>query len=124
MVTRWPSYQDLSPTTLHARCALRLITQALLERHIKFRWNFPFAFLVTHQDKTHTNTTPADVPDFQQALGLPPTKVEDFVYRAVHPNRCRKGPDSKEHQESSECRSSREPKPSLHPEIKRPEDCY
>ncbi|CAH2301108.1 Hypothetical predicted protein [Pelobates cultripes] len=57
-------FQDLSSSTLQARRALRPITQALMERQIKFRWNFSFALTVTYKDKTHTITTPADIPDF------------------------------------------------------------
>ncbi|CAH2327843.1 Hypothetical predicted protein [Pelobates cultripes] len=66
-------FQDLAPSTLQARRALRPITQALLERQIKFRWNFPFALTVNLQNKTHTITSPEDVPDFQRALKLPPS---------------------------------------------------
>ncbi|CAH2247124.1 Hypothetical predicted protein [Pelobates cultripes] len=70
-------FQDLAPSTLQARRALRPITQALLERQIKFRWNFPFALTVNLQKKTHTISSPEDVSEFQRELKLPPSDVED-----------------------------------------------
>ncbi|CAH2299288.1 Hypothetical predicted protein [Pelobates cultripes] len=72
-------FQDLSLSTLQARRDLCPITQALMERQIKFRWNFPFALTVTYKDKTHAITTPADIPDFQTDLNLPPSEVEDWT---------------------------------------------
>ncbi|CAH2315771.1 Hypothetical predicted protein [Pelobates cultripes] len=80
-------FQDLAPSTLQARRALRPITQALLERQIKFRWNFPFALTVNLQNKTHTITSPEDVPDFQRALKLPPSEVEDWTGLAANQTR-------------------------------------
>ncbi|CAH2315106.1 Hypothetical predicted protein, partial [Pelobates cultripes] len=55
------------------------ITTAFLEKRIKFRWNYPFALSVVTQNGTHTITTPADIPGFQQALGQPLTEVEDWT---------------------------------------------
>ncbi|CAH2245826.1 Hypothetical predicted protein [Pelobates cultripes] len=72
-------FQDLAPSTLQARRALRPITQALSERNIKFRWSFPFALTVTLQNKTHTITSPDDIPEFQRALKLPSSEVEDWT---------------------------------------------
>ncbi|CAH2320247.1 Hypothetical predicted protein [Pelobates cultripes] len=80
-------FQDLAPSTLQARQALRPITQALLERQIKFRWNFPFALTVNLQNKTHTISSPEDVPEFKRALKLPPSEVEDWTGLAANPTR-------------------------------------
>ncbi|CAH2329668.1 Hypothetical predicted protein [Pelobates cultripes] len=73
-------FQDLAQSTLIAQRALRPVTKALSERNIRFRWNYPFALVVIHQKVI---TSPADVPAFQQALGLPTDTVEDRTHLAM-----------------------------------------
>uniref|UniRef100_A0A8C5M280 L1 transposable element RRM domain-containing protein n=1 Tax=Leptobrachium leishanense TaxID=445787 RepID=A0A8C5M280_9ANUR len=71
-------YQDVSWITLQARRLLRPITAALREREIRYRWGFPLALHAQKGNTTYSIITPADVPGFLMAFGLPETDVADW----------------------------------------------
>ncbi|CAH2255813.1 Hypothetical predicted protein [Pelobates cultripes] len=54
------SPEGTTENPIKARRALKPITSALLEKQIKFRWNFPFALSVSTQSGIKTISTPMD----------------------------------------------------------------
>ncbi|CAH2248957.1 Hypothetical predicted protein [Pelobates cultripes] len=72
-------YNDLSPTTLEARRALRPITTALRERNIPYKWGFPFSIQVRHHNEWIAARWPEEIPRFLQRLELPSIAVPDWI---------------------------------------------
>ncbi|CAH2254895.1 Hypothetical predicted protein [Pelobates cultripes] len=72
-------YNDLSPLTLEARRALKPVTTALRDRHIDYKWGFPFALLARHQDSWISARWPAEIPRFLETLDLPPIQITNWV---------------------------------------------
>ncbi|CAH2250756.1 Hypothetical predicted protein [Pelobates cultripes] len=72
-------FQDLSRYTLQARKNLRPVTAALQAAGIQYRWGYPFSLSARRGQELHTIKAPADVQGFQQALGLPPTRVQNWL---------------------------------------------
>ncbi|CAH2252559.1 Hypothetical predicted protein [Pelobates cultripes] len=72
-------FQDLSRYTLQARKNLRPVTAALQAAGIQYRWGYPFALSARRGQELHTIKAPADVQGFQRALGLPPTRVQNWL---------------------------------------------
>ncbi|CAH2306497.1 Hypothetical predicted protein [Pelobates cultripes] len=84
-IHNFPQYANCKTSNLKATVlpftktwAFRRITKALMEKNIKFRWNFPFALVVQQQGKAYSIVTPVDVPAFEEALGLS-DNVEDWT---------------------------------------------
>ncbi|CAH2327817.1 Hypothetical predicted protein, partial [Pelobates cultripes] len=71
-------YNDLSPLTLEARRALKPVTTALRDRHIDYKWGFPFALLARHQDSWISARWPAEIPRFLETLDLPPIQITNW----------------------------------------------
>lgn len=71
-------FPDLSRRTLRLRASLRPLLNALQTRNIVYRWGFPFALHVRHQDTILTFRSPADLPAFLKALDLPPIQLPDW----------------------------------------------
>ncbi|CAH2327982.1 Hypothetical predicted protein [Pelobates cultripes] len=64
-------FQDLSPSTLMARKALRPITLLLGQKQIKYQWNYPFALMVfqcTNGFSTLQNTYDKDTSRYTRFL--------------------------------------------------------
>ena len=78
-------FQDLSPITLRNRRALRPLLDRLREKDIQYSWRFPFALVVSSNGQQHTLRTPADLPEFCDALGLDPVDVPDWYAEFLHP---------------------------------------
>ncbi|CAH2306508.1 Hypothetical predicted protein [Pelobates cultripes] len=76
-------YNDLSPLTLTARRALRPVTTALRDRHVNYKWGFPFALMARHQDGWISARWPAEIPRFLETLGIPPIPVTNWVLGPV-----------------------------------------
>ncbi|CAH2292794.1 Hypothetical predicted protein [Pelobates cultripes] len=72
-------YQDLSSLTLDARRALRPVTSALRDKGIPYRWGFPFSLQAKHGNAWITARWPEDVPRFQRALGLAPSRIRNWI---------------------------------------------
>lgn len=55
-------FPDLSRRTLRLRASLRPLLSILQAQNIVYRWGFPFALHVRHQDTTLTFRSPANLP--------------------------------------------------------------
>uniref|UniRef100_A0A8C5Q523 Uncharacterized protein n=1 Tax=Leptobrachium leishanense TaxID=445787 RepID=A0A8C5Q523_9ANUR len=75
---RLERFHDLSPFTLAARRALRPVTQLLRQRHVPYRWGFPFLLQVRLDGTAATIRRPQDVPGFLLRLALPPVSVPNW----------------------------------------------
>lgn len=71
-------YQDLSPITLKNRRALRPLTTILTERHIQYRWRFPFGLAVTKEGQNALLRVPDDLPFFCEILQIEPPPLPEW----------------------------------------------
>lgn len=71
-------FPDLSRRTLRLRAATKPLLSLLQDRRIPYRWGFPFALQVRHQDKSATFKSPADLPLFLNALDLPEVTLPEW----------------------------------------------
>lgn len=78
---------DLSKMTLDKRRALRPLLDALRDHDYTYSWGYPFQLQVRVEGAMHCVRSPADVPDFCAALGLPAVPVGDWPYTPLPPQR-------------------------------------
>lgn len=87
-------FQDLSQITLRNRRALGPLLEKLRERDLRYTWRFPIAFNVSHNGHQFTLHTPADLPEFCEALDLGEIELPDWYAEFLHPLPTRSPPDS------------------------------
>lgn len=71
-------FQDLSPTTLQNKRALRPLLDHLRARNIPYRWKFPFCLSATARGRTALLRSPDDLPAFCEQLDLPMTELPEW----------------------------------------------
>uniref|UniRef100_A0A8C5QPB1 Uncharacterized protein n=1 Tax=Leptobrachium leishanense TaxID=445787 RepID=A0A8C5QPB1_9ANUR len=65
-------FQDLSPATLQSRRMLRLLTAALQDMKLQYKWLFPFGLQVRTPSGPLNLRSELDLPLFLEELSLPP----------------------------------------------------
>ncbi|CAH2295602.1 Hypothetical predicted protein [Pelobates cultripes] len=72
-------FQDLSGLTLDARRALRPITAALREKHVPYRWGFPFSLQIKHGNTWLHIRWPDDVAPTLRTLRFPHIRIRNWL---------------------------------------------
>ena len=78
-------FHDLSQITLRNRRALRPLLEVLREKELIYSWRFPFALVVTKAGRQHVLRSPADLPEFFEALDLDPVAVPEWYQEFALP---------------------------------------
>lgn len=73
--------------TLRLRAALNPLLAVLQTRGIPYRWGFPFALQVRHNDVSATFQSWSDLPLLLKTLGLPDITLPDWdsLFRSFPP---------------------------------------
>lgn len=71
-------YADLSKKTLFLRKALRPLLAMLKERHILYRWGFPFQLTAYKDGVTASFTCLEDLPNLVETFQLPKVQLPDW----------------------------------------------
>ncbi|XP_075445864.1 uncharacterized protein LOC142489273 isoform X1 [Ascaphus truei] len=75
-------YNDLAPSTLLKRMALRHITKVLRDNEIRYKWGFPFCLIATRNGTQAYMRDPEEGVDFLERLGLqPPDSMSSEEHR-------------------------------------------
>lgn len=73
-------FMDLSKHTLQMRALIKPLLALLQTRNISYRWGFPFALHVHHQDASVTFRSPQDLPLFLKTLNLPDVTLPEWDF--------------------------------------------
>lgn len=87
-------FQDLSQITLKNRRALRPLLEKLRAKDLRYTWRFPFALTVTYNGRQAILRSPADLPEFCEALDLEPMDLPEWYEEILQPPLIRSPPTS------------------------------
>lgn len=79
-------FQDLSAITLQHRRVLRPLLNVLRDRHIIYRWKYPFCLAATVGTRTAYLRTPMNLRNFCETLGITEVAVPEWYSTFMHPD--------------------------------------